>query len=546
MITRIVSQGARMRGLSVIHLAARNAFATVLLCLPVAGKTQALLEVGAERGIGAYHMAPPMGAGLAASDVDNDQDIDLFVPNDQGTPDQLYLNNGAGYFIDGANAAGLDTTLRARAALWIDIDGDRDLDLVKAGDCFGEWGLGTGEVICRPGRALLRLYRQDPGGAFVDVTSGSGLEQDSGTVENAHHRGGLAAGDLDNDGDLDLYSAFWYGPSRLYFNDGSGHFTDVTVSAGVHRPGTAQWQPVIVDVDGDGRQDIFVAVDFTANFLFMNQGNGQFQDQAVTAGVNQTWNDMGVAVGDADNDGDFDLYVTQVFGASPGEQNLLLRNDSVPGTPQFVERSQAAGVADTSWGWGATFADIDLDGDLDLLATNGFGDVEGAQYPTDPSRAFRNEGDGTFTDVSTTWGFNDTFWGSGLITFDLDRDGRLDIAQTTKVHPTPGPLRLLHNTATSAGSFLQVVPRSMGPNSQAIGARVSVRIGGQWQHRLITAGLSFLSQEPAEAHFGLAGAARVDELRIVWPDNRVTEWRDLSANRKIVVWDDQLMLGDFE
>ncbi|WP_170113212.1 CRTAC1 family protein [Ahniella affigens] len=520
--------------------------AAFLLALPLGCTAQSLVDVGAERGILDYHMAPPMGAGLAAADIDNDLDIDLFVPNAEDTADQLYLNDGSGTFSNTASAAGLNTQQRARAALWFDMDGDRDLDLVKAGDCFGEWGLGTGDVVCRPGRAMLRLYRQESNGVFVNVTTGSGLEQDSGILENAHHRGGLAAGDLDQDGDLDLYSAFWRGPSRLYFNDGTGHFTDVTVAAGVHRPGTAQWQPVILDVDGDGRQDIFVAVDFTANFLFMNQGNGQFEDHAAAAGVNQDWNDMGVAVGDADNDGDFDLYVTQVHGANPEERNLLLRNDSVPGTPLFVEHSQTAGVADTSWGWGATFADMDLDGDLDLLATNGFDSVEGAQYPTDPSRAFRNDGDGTYTDVSAAWGFNDTLWGSGLIAFDFDRDGRLDLLQATKVHPNPGPLRLLRNTATPAANFLRVVPRSMGPNSQAIGARVSVRIGSQWQHRLITAGLSFLSQEPAEAHFGLAGATRVDELRVVWPDHQETVQRAIPANRSVLVWDDQTMVADFE
>lgn len=507
---------------------------------------QSLTEVGASRGIGLYRMAPPMGAGLAASDYDSDGDVDLFVPNAEDTADQLYVNAGTGHFADLAAPAGLASTMRARSALWMDIDGDRDLDLVVAGDCFGEWALEPGSVTCRPGRALLRLYRQDAAGQFVDVTTGSGLEQDSSLTENGHHRGGLAAGDLDGDGDLDLYAAYWYGPSRLYFNDGTGHFDDVTVAAGVHRPGTAQWQPVIFDVDGDGLQDIFVAVDFTENYLYINQGNGQFVERAADAGVNQTWNDMGVAVGDEDNDGDFDLYVTQVYGHSPGERNLLLRNDSTPGHPAFTERSLAAGVADTSWGWGTTFVDIDLDGDLDLLATNGFGSNEGAQYPTDPSRAFRNDGNGSYSDVSTAWGFNDTLWGSGLIAFDADRDGRPDLAQTTKVHPAPGPLRLLLNGTQVAANALRIVPRSIGANSQAIGARVSIRVGNQWQHRLISAGLSFLSQEPAEAHFGLGSATRIDEVRINWPDGRTSTRMSVPANRTLQLLDDQLQVGDFE
>jgi hypothetical protein len=517
----------------------------LLLTLAAPPAASTLLEVGAQRGVQPYVMARVMGGGVAASDVDGDGDVDFFVPNAEDVADQFYLNQGGGQFAEQAASSGLASLLRSRAGLWMDIDSDHDLDLVVAGDCFGEWALEPGSVPCRPNRPMLRLFRQDPGRVFVDITAGSGLEQDAGLFENGHHRAGLASGDLDGDGDLDLYAAHWYGPSKLYFNDGAGHFTDVTVSSGVHRPGTAQWQPVIFDIDGNGHQDIFVAVDFTENFLFMNQGNGQFVDAATDAGVAQTWNDMGVAVGDYDNDGDFDLYVTHVHERSPGEHNTLLRNDSTPGHPVFTDVADLVGVADTSWGWGATFADADLDGDLDLFATNGFAASDGAQYPTDPSKAFRNDG-AAFADVSDAWGFNDTLWGSSLVCFDLEGDGKPDLLQTTKVHPTPGPLRMLTNALPGPGGFLRVVPRQTAGNTQAIGAVITIRHGATQQHRLVTAGISFMGQEPAEAHFGLGANQRVDEVRIRWPHGGETVRRSVPAGRSVLIHDDELHHADFD
>lgn len=177
-----------------------------------------LQDIGAQRGIGSYAMAQPMGGGVAAADFDGDGDVDLFVPNEKLIPDQLYVNLGNGFFEERAAALGLASMLRSRTALWLDVDGDGDLDLVVAGDCQGN-SQGTGNPQCDPGFAMMRLYRQQSG-VFVDATLGSGLEQDSGTMEDGHHRGGMAAGDIDGDGDLDLYVATWNGRSRLFVNNG--------------------------------------------------------------------------------------------------------------------------------------------------------------------------------------------------------------------------------------------------------------------------------------------------------------------------------------
>lgn len=503
------------------------------------------VEEGAARGIGAYQQAPPMGSGVAVADADGDGDSDMFVPTVEGMADQFYINQGNGMFVESAAQQGLADTRRARAALWFDMDGDADLDLVVGGDCFGEWATQPGDVPCSPGRAFQRLYRQDDG-QFVDVTVASGLTQDSGLFRNHDHRGGYAAADVDGDGDLDLYAAQWFGPSRFYRNLGNGQFADATASAGMALPeALAQWQPVFADFNADGHPDLFVAVDFAPNLLFMNDGDGTFTERAVAAGVATAWNEMGVALGDFDGDLDPDLYVTNVWQRVAGEHNVLFRNLSTPANVQFDNPAMALGVGNCSWGWGTTFLDADRDGDLDLAATNGFSESDGPQYPTDASCYFRNDGN-IFTEMAAAAGLDDRLWGSSLVTADLDQDGRPDLVQTTKVHPAPGPLRLVMNRTPGDAGWVRVIPRQVDGNTQAIGARVIVQAGAPPQVRFIQAGGSFLGQEPAEALFGLGAAARVDFVRVIWPDGRATERLDWPARQTIRIQDDELLVAGFD
>ncbi len=482
------------------------------------------VDVGDAHGIEAYVMAPGMGGGVAAADFDGDGDIDLFLPNAEGVPDQLYRNLGNGQFEEIADRAGLASLARGRVALWFDYDGDDKLDLFVAGDCF------QAEAECLDA-STLTLYRQVADAQWEDVTVEAGFADDL-VWYTGQHRGGICAGDINNDGFLDLLIGLWGGEARLFLNNGDGTFSDISATCGLGGTSEGHWQPAMYDFDGDGWIDIFAAIDFTANHLWINQSQATFADMASSAGVDTAWNDMGVTIGDYDNDGDFDIYVTEIHELD--RHNLLYRNDSSGDTLQFTDVADAAGVADTSFGWGATFLDADNDGRLDLAATNGFYDP---RWASDPSRFFLNEGGNpvTFTDVSEAVGFNDTLWGSSLIALDFDRDGDLDLLQTCAA---PGPLRLLENQRSGAAlenNYLVIQPRMGGPNGRAIGAVVRVSVGGLDLARLITAGTSHMGQEPAEAFFGLGSASIVDVVTVQWPDGRETVLSNVASNQVLVV-----------
>ncbi len=493
----------------------------LLLLLSGSGHAQFVFEeIGASAGLGTYVSPTGWSAGAAASDYDGDGDVDLFVPTGAGSPNLLYQNNGDGTFTDIAGAVGLALTESCRVALWFDRDGDGDQDLLVLGDCyFNIYDPTATSSVCNQ---TVTLYEQTGPGQFVDVTAGSGLETTVLTSELTA-RAGVAAGDLNGDGYLDLCILNYLGVAHVLFNQGDGTFATTTDALGVTPPTTQRYhQLLMLDFDDDGWLDLYFAIDLVANQLWLNQRDGTFVEGAAAAGLANSMNDMGLAAGDYDADGDLDLYVTNITAF--GKHNVLLRNDSVGGALAFVDVSEALGVDNGFWGWGTTFLDADNDGKVDLAATNGW-----STFPwlADPSRFFHNQG-ANFSDASVAVGFDDTEFGSGLIAFDHDRDGDPDLLQSCIC----GPLRLLDNVAVAPGSIgnsLLVRPRMLGPNPRSIGAMVRLENGGESQMRLISAGTSFLGQEPAEALFGLGSATTADLIIVEWPDGTQTTRLDVSG-----------------
>jgi hypothetical protein len=516
----------------------------------VAGETRRFEEVSSQVGIGPYIAPFGMAGGTAAADYDNDGDIDLFVPNGEGIPDQLYENQGDGSFLEIAGDAGVASTKYHRAGLWFDADNDNLLDLLVVGDCFC-MPVPLCDASCING-ITATYYRQTSPGHFTEATAAAGFDVNA-LLSVVTHVGGLSAGDINNDGYLDVFIGLWEGPVQLFLNQTDGTFVDIATEAGLIVGGTANWQPMMYDFDKDGFLDIYATIDFTDNQFWFNQQDSSFLDRALELGVNNCadnfcMNDMGLTMSDFDNDGDMDFYITNIYKLNvdqPVAYNVLYRNDSVGSSLAFAEIAGAYGVDNGGWGWGCTFMDLDNDGWQDLAATNGF---EPIAAPRDNSRFFKNNcGDPNgFSDVSTEVGFNDDQWGSALLSFDYNRDGHLDLLQVSYGHVNQGIdpneifVRLLKNVPVdpnaATNNYLVIKPRMCGVNRRAIGATVQVTAGDLTMMRLISAGTSLLGQEPAEAFFGLGQNSMVQEVVVHWPaGGGSTTLNGVAANQVLTI-----------
>ncbi len=493
-----------------------------------------------------YEMAMGMVGGAAVSDIDRDADPDIFLASGLNRPSQVLLNRGDGTF---------DVTTLSdrephndRAGLWLDFDGDRDLDLlVLADNHFQSEPTET---------TNLRLY-QNTGERLIDVTSGAGLHKllqrpDEHPDAHLSHGSGLVAADFNADGAIDFYVTFWAGRNYLFLNNADGTFRDASAASGIQEWNT-YWQPGVHDFDADGDMDIVQPVDFTENRFYINNGDGTFTDVAPALGLDNAWNDMGIAIGDPDNDGDFDVFITNIhdqftpLSDLQGRHNVYYQNESALGGLAFVERAEAMRVATGDWGWGCTFVDVDHDGWQDIAQTNGFNVNPARGFATDRTRLFYNQRNGTpFIDIAQAAGCDDTRIGTSYVAFDADRDGDQDLLQTCQFEPATLSLNRLEQTGVP-NNWIRIRPRSVVPGSSghanhfAIGAVVRVQTSDPaigTQSRLITAGTSLLGQEPADAHFGMGAAVQsAGTVTVEWPNGLTTAYQGLSLNSVVTVVD---------
>ncbi len=251
------------------------------------------------------------------------------------------------------------------------------------------------------------------GQEFVDVSKQAGVADD-GLGK------GVAFADVNNDGFVDLYVSNKGGSNKLYLNNGDGTFKDVTATAGagIDAPGFTMGS-VFGDFDNDGNIDLYLATggqyEIEANRLFKGHGDGTFTDVTAAAGVGIKAFTYSASFVDYDNDGDLDLYCAN-YGV--GAKNTLFANN---GNGTFTDLTDAAGVGDKSWSWMGVWSDIDNDGDVDLYVVNG-------RYPVgEPNKLFVNNGNGTFTEGAATAGVDDANWGLGASFADIDNDGDQDL-----------------------------------------------------------------------------------------------------------------------
>ena len=544
-----------------------------------------------------YRVADMTG-GAAVGDFNRDGWQDIFLLGGGGAVDALYLNNGDGTFTDHAAAAGVAWSHRGLAAAVGDYDGDgwQDLFVTSLGESGGDRRPGAhrlyrnlgvpaapadGDAAARAGRtppeqaAPARAPAAsaspvgaaragdaacggEPGGPpggvprFEDVAVAAGVA----TTATPRPDGmGAAFGDYDLDGDLDLFvTGYQYHDGNKLFRNDGGRFTDVTVAAlgpalemGVLE--TWGFAPAFVDMDGDRFPELLIAGDYGTSRYFLNDGGRYFRDLTAASGTGTGAMGMGSAFGDFDGDGRFDWYLTSVYARTGTESlrngNQLYLNE---GRHRFREASVAAGINHGGWGWGAVAADLNHDGVLDLVATNGWtranhqGDLE---WLSEPTRVYLGRGVAAggeaggavpaFDFVQEQVGLHHRDQGRGLIAFDYDNDGDRDIL----IVNLSGPVSLFRNDLAGPGTnYLRVFldrgqSRAVAPDG--IGALVSIRTGLTAQYRFVGGGGVYLGSGELSAHFGVGAAAMVDELTVTWPDGTVTALQSVPANQTLTV-----------
>lgn len=470
-------------------------------------------------------------AGVAAGDFDGDGWVDLYIAQGDVGENLLFRNqsqSGSYAFSDVAASANVAMTTADKTAgpAFADYDGDGDDDLF------------VGSVEYNP----FRVFNNAGDGTFTDVTAASGLS--AITREN---NVSLAFGDYDNDGDIDLFVAHWTftlnelpagSPQFLWRNNGDGTFTDVSdeslmSDAAISFDVDYTFTPNFADIDNDADLDLLLVSDNNTSHVILNngdQGGGLFTFSRITdEGVITDQAGMGSAVADFDNDGDLDWFVSSIeeTGNRDRSGNRFYENQ---GNGIFVDETGPAGLRSGFWGWGSCAADFNNDGYLDLFHVNGIGEEAGTQeFVFDPSRLFIADGDGSFTELSASLGIEDLRQGRGIVCFDGDRDGDIDIF----VANNGDAPSLFQNNGGNTFNWVNVKLKSTAANTAAIGARIYLTANGITQMREISNGNNYVSQNPPEQHFGLSQAATIDLIRVVWPDGSQSERLNVDANQRI-------------
>ncbi|MEE4303793.1 MAG: CRTAC1 family protein [Wenzhouxiangella sp.] len=480
--------------------------------------------------------------GAVAGDIDGDGDLDLLVMRGMHSP-RLFLNNGQAQFSDGTTAAGLaGIGGLPNGALLADVTGDGALDLLLGGIARDRSNPDS--------YTPMRLFVNDGHGNFSDATAHSNLASSL----DSHS---MAMADIDRDGDLDLFVTYWHhetasATGHLWRNLGPGQFEDISVAAGLGQWYSSEnslynFTPTFTDLDGDGWPDLLISADFGHSRVFLNQGDGTFAD-ATDRHVITDENGMGSTVGDFDNDGDFDWFVTSIWDdeTSPyygTSGNRLYSND---GSGGFADITESAGVREGGWGWGACAADFDNDGWLDIYMVNGY-QTHAARFLGQPARLFMNDGDGSFTERAQARNVATSGQGRAVVCFDSDGDGHVDIlVQNSHAFGETAVQPQFYRNRGSDNNWLGI--RLEGPpgNRHAIGTRIRLEAAGLEQTREIRAGGSYLSSQSPGAHFGLGDAAVVDRVTIQWPDGRTSTFEDIAGNRNLEIDHDELFRSSFK
>jgi hypothetical protein len=493
-----------------------------------------------------------MSGGAVIFDYDTDGWPDLFLVNGGSLVDKqvaaaarhrLYRNKGDGTFADVTESSGIRISGFGMGGCAADYDNDGWPDL----------------YVTSVGAKANKLYRNTGKNSFADVT-------DLARVGDGLWSVSCAFGDIDNDGDVDLYVARYVDfsdenkkvcmlfkdvrsychpnvyrsvPDILYRNNGDGTFTDVSRESGIGMVSGNGLGVVFGDYDDDGWTDIYVANDATPNFLFHNKGKGVFEEVGLFTGTalgfdGRALSGMGADMGDMNGDGLLDIFVTNL----DGQTHSLYRN---LGKNLFADVTFASGVGEATLpyvGFGTAFIDYDNDADLDLTVANG-DVIDNVKLIRDSSSyeqlnlLLRNDGAGRFTSVGPASGpgFALKKPSRALAVGDIDNDGDLDIV----ISNAGATADVLRNDGGNRGNSILVRTVGSRSNREGIGARLKLSFGDKTLVREVKAGSSYLAQNDLRVHFGLGNAAKADRVEIRWPSGAVDTIMAVEANQIVTV-----------
>jgi hypothetical protein len=496
-----------------------------------------------------------LGGGVALLDFDGDGRLDLFLPGGgffdnkeiRGLSCKLYRNLGGGKFAD--------------ASARLRIDGDW---FYSHGAAVGDYDRDGWPDLLLTGWNRLALFHNEPvdaadpakGRQLVDVTSKAGLTS---------HSWSSSAGwaDFDGDGYPDLYVCHYVNwslannprcglspdicppkvfnglPHKLFRNNGNGTFTDVSseVPLRLGGPDASKGLGVLlVDINGDGKPDIYVANDTADSFLYVNRctrGHFRFEERGLISGTARDLGgspngSMGVDAADYDRCGRPSLFVSNY----ENELHALYRNECRGDALVFQYASRSSGIAalgQSTVGWGTGFLDVDRDGWEDLFVATGHALRHPPRGGGDPHQhpiLLRNEG-GKFTNISRRGGayFRAPHLARGAALGDLDNDGRIDLV----ISHLNEPVALLHNETATDNHWLGI--ELVGQDrADVVGAKLILEYDGQTQRRFAKGGGSYASSSDRRHVFGLGKTAKIDRLTVIWPNGERQQWTDVAAD----------------
>ena len=481
-------------------------FTVLALIISKLSYSQTFINKSDEFGVVAFG-AGVQGSGCSTFDWDEDGYDDLTLLSMDSVP--MFFHNNGGNGFTRVYFEGIDLADTIMMVTWVDIDNDNDKDLA-----FNIYEGGP------------RLYRNNGNFVFEDVSAQSGIvmsEDDWGYS--------LSWGDMDLDGDLDLYVANYNwatappGSDLLYKNNGDFTFTLVTQSAGIASEFAPTFQAVWLDYDFDLDPDILIANDREAytNILYRNNGNGQFTNFTNQTNFTHFICSMCVTVGDYDNDGRYDVYFTN----TPFAGNRLFRFTEFN---YFEEVAGQLGVLLFQYSWGSTWLDYDNDGWQDLFV--GTEVVPSIETNIGENYLLRNTPNGF------EWQFDAGFENylgvtNALSRADFNNDGFPDLLTHSQ---TPLGTGIWYNQLTQ-GNYLKIMPKGVISNKDGVGVRMELYTQNGNQYRYTFCGEQYISQNTQWQHFGLGNLSEVDSLILKWPSGHVDRYYEIDANQLLTLYE---------